>query len=98
MKQTLTYFSLLGISEDASQEELEARYRELAEYLASPALPAHLREWAVKQAALVGEAYAVLAAPERRAAIRRVPERVAVAAAPAAASAAAHAERREEPQ
>jgi len=51
MGSELTYFSLLGISEDASQEELEARYREVAEYLASPALPAHLREWATRQAA-----------------------------------------------
>jgi len=66
MKQTLTYFSLLGISEDASQEELEARYRELADYLASPDLPAGLREWARSQAALVDEAYAVLADPEHR--------------------------------
>ena len=30
MGTELTYFSLLGISEDASQEELEARYEELA--------------------------------------------------------------------
>jgi len=96
MGSELTYFSLLGISEDASQEELEARYQELAEYLASPALPAHLREWAAKQAALVDEAYAVLADPERRAAIGR--EKVAVEAAPAAAQTPAQAESREEPQ
>ena len=88
MKQTLTYFSLLGISEDASQEELEARYRELADYLASPDLPAGLREWARRQAALVDEAYAVLADPEQRAAVRKPQERaqapVAAAAPPAA--------------
>ena len=87
MKQTLTYFSLLGISEDASQEELEARYRELADYLASPDLPAGLREWARRQAALVDEAYAVLADPEQRAAVRKPQERaqapVAAAAPPA---------------
>src|SRR3970282_786429 len=63
----LTYFSLLGISEDAGQEELEARYQELAEYLASPNLPANMRDWAAKQATLVDEAYAVLADPEPRA-------------------------------
>src|SRR3990172_7871614 len=87
MKQTLTYFSLLGISEDASQEELEARYRELADYLASPDLPAGLREWARSQAALVDEAYAVLADAEQRAAVRKPQERaqapVAAAAPPA---------------
>ena len=87
MKQTLTYFSLLGISEDASQEELEARYRELADYLASPDLPAGLREWARRQAALLDEAYAVLADPEQRAAVRKPQERaqapVAAAAPPA---------------
>jgi len=87
MKQTLTYFSLLGISEDASQEELEARYRELADYLASPDLPAGLREWARSQAALVDEAYAVLADAEQRAAVRKPQERaqapVAGAAPPA---------------
>jgi len=87
MKQTLTYFSLLGISEDASQEELEARYRELADYLASPDLPAGLREWARSQAALLDEAYAVLADPEQRAAVRKPQERaqapVAAAAPPA---------------
>jgi len=73
MGTELTYFSLLGISEDASQEELEARYQELAEYLASPDLPAHMRDWAARQATLVDEAYAVLADPERRAAIKRGP-------------------------
>ena len=87
MGTELTYFSLLGISEDASQEELEARYQELAKYLASPALPAGLRDWAAKQAALVDEAYAVLADPERRATMGR--EKVVVEAAPAAASAPA---------
>ncbi|MDO8615865.1 MAG: DnaJ domain-containing protein, partial [Dehalococcoidia bacterium] len=75
MKQTLTYFSLLGISEDASQEDLEARYRELADYLASPNVPAGLREWAARQAALVDEAYAVLADPEQRAAVHKSQER-----------------------
>ncbi len=71
MRTTLTYFSLLGISEDVSQDELESRYRMLADYLASPSIPASLRDWANKQAALVDEAYAVLADPERRAAARR---------------------------
>jgi tetratricopeptide (TPR) repeat protein len=68
---TLTYFSLLGLSEDAGPEELEARYQALADYLASPGIPASLREWASAQSALAEEAYAVLADPERRAAARR---------------------------
>jgi hypothetical protein len=71
VRTNLSYFSLLGISEDASQEELEARYHVLADYLASPGIPASLRDWANKHAALVDEAYAVLADPERRAAVRR---------------------------
>jgi tetratricopeptide (TPR) repeat protein len=71
VRTNLSYFSLLGISEDAGQEELEERYRVLADYLASPTIPASLRDWANKQAALVDEAYAVLADPERRAAARR---------------------------
>ena len=70
MATTLTYFSLLGISEDAGREELEARYQVLADYLTSPSIPPALREWANRQAALVDEAYAVLADPERRAAAR----------------------------
>ena len=70
MRSTLSYFALLGISEDASQEEIEERHRELADYLASPSIPPSLREWASKQAALVDEAYAVLADAEQRAAVR----------------------------
>lgn len=91
MGSDLTYFSLLGISEDASQEELEARYRELAEYLTSPTVPAHLREWAGRQAALVDEAYAVLADPEQRAAVRRNREGAAVETATIAVPAATQA-------
>ncbi len=71
MATTLTYFSLLGLSEDAGLEELEARYQALADYLASPGIPASLREWASAQSALAEEAYAVLADPERRAAAIR---------------------------
>jgi len=68
---TLTYFSLLGLSEDAGPEELEARYQALAGYLASPGIPPSLREWANAQSDLAEEAYAVLADPERRAAAMR---------------------------
>ena len=68
---TLTYFSLLGISEDAGPDEIETRYQALADYFASPGIPPSLREWATRQAALVDEAYAVLADPERRAAAIR---------------------------
>ncbi|MDP2675649.1 MAG: DnaJ domain-containing protein, partial [Dehalococcoidia bacterium] len=70
MGATLNYFSLLGISEDASQDELEARYQALSQYLASTTIPLALREWAEKQAKLVDEAYAVLSDPEQRAAAR----------------------------
>ncbi len=92
MAKELTYFSLLGINESTSQEELEARYRELAEFLTSPALPAHLRDWATTQAALVDEAYAVLADPERRAAVDRGREQAAKEVAPAPARRRAKAE------
>ena len=51
MATTLTYFSLLGLSEDAGSEELETRYQALADYLASPGIPPSLREWASAQAA-----------------------------------------------
>jgi len=70
MGATLNYFSLLGISEDASQDELEARYQALSEHLASTNVPPALREWAEKQAKLVDEAYAVLSDPEQRAAAK----------------------------
>ncbi|MBF8286816.1 MAG: Tetratricopeptide repeat [Dehalococcoidia bacterium] len=70
MGTTLNYFSLLGISEDASQDELEARYQALSQYLASTNVPPALREWAEKQAKLVDEAYAVLSDPEQRAAAK----------------------------
>src|SRR3990172_5294717 len=70
MEATLNYFSFLGISEDASQDEIEARYQALPQYLASTTIPPALREWAEKQAKLVDEAYAVLSDPEQRAAAR----------------------------
>jgi tetratricopeptide (TPR) repeat protein len=59
------YLALLGIGEDAGREELEERYRELAEYFSSSDLPPHLQEWGREMAALVEEAYAVLAAGDR---------------------------------
>ena len=70
MGATLNYFSLLGIGEDAGQDEIEARYQDLSEYLASATIPASLREWAQKQAKLVDEAYAVLSDPDQRAAAK----------------------------
>ncbi len=66
MAQSLTYFSLLGVSPDATQDELESRCRELLEFLSSGEVPGGLREWAEGQAALVDEAYAVLLDPEER--------------------------------
>jgi tetratricopeptide (TPR) repeat protein len=59
------YFALLGVSEDVSQDELETRYRDLAEYLSSSAIPSRLQGWARQQAELVDEAYAILADRER---------------------------------
>ncbi len=76
METTLNYFSLLGVTEDASQEEIEARYRELADYFASSAIPPSLREWAATEAALLDEAYAVLADPDQRAALVQSPAAV----------------------
>src|SRR3990172_10288758 len=70
MGATLNYFSLLGIGEDAGQDEIEARYQALSEYLASATIPASLREWAQKQSKLVDEAYAVLSDPDQRAAAK----------------------------
>ena len=70
MGATLNYFSLLGIGEDAGQDEIEARYQALSEYLASATIPPSLREWAHKQAKLVDEAYAVLSDPDQRAAAK----------------------------
>ena len=80
-ESALNYFSVLGVGEDAGPEDLEQRYRELADYLASPAIPAALRDWAKGQAALVDEAYAVLADPESRAAARQRPAEPPTAAA-----------------
>jgi tetratricopeptide (TPR) repeat protein len=54
------YLTVLGISEGTSQEDIEARYRELADYFGTSSFPPALREWARQQAALVDEAYAVL--------------------------------------
>ncbi len=71
MRSTLDYYSLLGITEDASQDEIEARYHELADHMASPAIPATLRDWANRQSARLDEAYAVLSDPDRRAALTR---------------------------
>jgi cytochrome c-type biogenesis protein CcmH/NrfG len=71
IRSTLNYHSVLGISEDASQDEIEARYRELADHMASPTIPATLRDWANREAALFDEAYAVLSDPDRRAALDR---------------------------
>ena len=70
MGATLNYFSLLGVGEDVSQDELEARYQALSQYLASATVPPALREWAQQQAKLVDEAYAVLSDPDQRAAAR----------------------------
>jgi tetratricopeptide (TPR) repeat protein len=66
-ESSLDYYSLLGISEDASQDEIEARYRELVDHIASSAVPPTLRDWASRETALLDEAYAVLSDPERRA-------------------------------
>lgn len=84
MGSAVDYFALLGVSEDASQDEIEARYRELSDHLASSAIPATLKDWATREAALVDEAYAVLSDPERRAELEQTAH-----AAPAAATAVA---------
>lgn len=67
MGSTVDYFALLGVTEDASQDEIEARYRDLSDHLASSAIPPTLKEWAAREAALVDEAYAILSDPELRA-------------------------------
>lgn len=75
MAQSLNYFSLLGVSPDASQDELEGRCRELLGFLSSDDVPAALREWAEGQAALVDEAYAVLLDPEERTETKPLPRK-----------------------
>lgn len=83
---TLDYYALLGVSQDASLDEIEGRYREISEHMASPAMPPSLREWARRETALLDEAYAVLSDPERRAGLTLTPAPAAhAAAAPAAA-------------
>lgn len=59
------YLRVLGVSEDAAQDEIEARYRELSAFLTSASVPHSLREWAAEQAACIDEAYAVLSDPQR---------------------------------
>jgi tetratricopeptide (TPR) repeat protein len=86
MGAALNYFSLLGISEDAGQDEIEARYQDLSRYLASTDVPPALREWAEKQAKLVDEAYAVLSDPEQRAAAKGARAKAVAKPEPAPAS------------
>jgi tetratricopeptide (TPR) repeat protein len=83
------YFSILGVSEDAGQDEIEARYRELSDHLASSAIPANLRDWADRQAELLDEAYAVLSDPDRRAELTEEPRHQTSVAADTAARRAA---------
>jgi tetratricopeptide (TPR) repeat protein len=87
---TLDYYALLGVSRDANQDEIEARYQELMDHMASNAVPPSLREWANRETALLDEAYAVLSDPERRTALAPAADgagaaslRVAVQAPPA---------------
>ncbi|MEK7247608.1 MAG: tetratricopeptide repeat protein [Chloroflexota bacterium] len=75
-ESTLDYYSLLGVSKDATQDEIEARYRELVDHMASAAVPPTLRDWAGREMALLDEAYAVLSDPERRARLADPPAAV----------------------
>lgn len=84
----LDYFAVLGISKDARQDEIEARYRELSAHLASGAIPAALKDWAGREAALVDEAYAILSDPERRAELEHTSHAAPPVAAPVATIAA----------
>jgi len=74
-----TCLAVFGIGEGASQDDIEARYRELAYYFRTTGFPPGLDAWAGKQAALLDDAYAVLLdrtgdepepAPARRRALR----------------------------
>jgi curved DNA-binding protein CbpA len=69
----LDYYSILGVSKDATQDEIEARYQELVTHLNSEAVPASLRQWAGRETELLDEAYAVLSDPERRAKLAERP-------------------------
>jgi curved DNA-binding protein CbpA len=74
--QTLDYYALLGVSRDASLDEIEGRYRELTEHMASGAVPPTLRDWANRETALLDEAFAVLSDPDRRARLADPPAAV----------------------
>src|SRR3972149_1453411 len=54
----------LGLGDDARQDEIEARYQELSEFLRSDAVPPSLRHWATEQSAVIDEAYVTLTGPE----------------------------------
>ncbi len=69
-----TYFEVLGLPLNAIGQDIEARYQELSEYLASGDVPPQLQEWAREQAAHVDEAYAVLSDPDLRAGLEDEPE------------------------
>jgi tetratricopeptide (TPR) repeat protein len=72
-KGTLDYYAVLGVSTDATLDEIESRYQELIRYLDSESVPPSLREWADRETALLDEAYAILSDPERRAALAEAP-------------------------
>jgi tetratricopeptide (TPR) repeat protein len=69
----LDYYNVLGVSKDATQEEIESRYQELINHVNSEAVPASLREWSRREVELIDEAYAVLSDPERRAKLAERP-------------------------
>ncbi len=78
--ENISYFALLGMSENASQDEVEARYQALTDFLASPTVPEELREWAQHEVGLLEEAYAELLDADKRTSVSAtrspaVPER-----------------------
>jgi len=70
---TLDYYSVLGVSKDATGDEIESRYQELISHMNSEAVPASLREWSRREVELIDEAYAILSDPERRAGLAERP-------------------------